>query len=451
MVGLTELAMGAGKPLWEYIAECRVIHLEFERICARSASAGSIFLLCSGAKSGDCVLGPNVITEEISQMLTEQGCRQRRSRLWQQIPEEIEWLLVGDVRHVQYLSGFRVNPISFSADQKGLLLLQRSGKTVLLADNFAKRSAGCPYFVDDEIIIPWYTHRRSVTSRHEALTQAIAEARPCWSGNTGLIEPEGLTEMTAAMVAEDAAWQFAADDDAEPQTLGDVLRELRRSKDEDEIALLRRCMQACAAGHRRAIDVIQPGISELEVYFEVQRAAQAEAGEPCIVYGDFRATHARLPKAGGLPTDYRLCEGDLFILDYSVILHGYRSDFTNTLPAGTPSNAAADQLLACRETLRTTAQLLRPGASCRELWQVASATLEQHGMGALTHHAGHGLGLEHPEPPILVSESTDVLRCGDVVTLEPGCYREGVGGVRLENNYLITESGSEQLNATPWE
>ncbi|MFM7919424.1 MAG: M24 family metallopeptidase, partial [Planctomycetaceae bacterium] len=112
---------------------------------------------------------------------------------------------------------------------------------------------------------------------------------------------------------------------------------------------------------------------------------------------------------------------------------------------------AADQLLACQETLRTTAQLLRPGASCRELWQVASATLEQHGMGALTHHAGHGLGLEHPEPPILVSESTDVLRCGDVVTLEPGCYREGVGGVRLENNYLITESGSEQLNATPWE
>jgi len=75
----------------------------------------------------------------------------------------------------------------------------------------------------------------------------------------------------------------------------------------------------------------------------------------------------------------------------------------------------------------------------------------QHGMGELTHHAGHGLGLEHPESPILVPESTDVLRAGDVVTLEPGCYREGVGGVRLENNYLITESGFEQLNASPWD
>ena len=382
-------------------------------------------------------------------MLTEQGCRQRRSRLWTQIPEELEWLLVGDPRHVQYLCGFRVNPLSFSADQRALLLLKRDGKCVLLADNFTKRSAGAAYFVDDEVITPWYTHRRSVVSRHEALTQAIAEARPYWSGSTGLIEPEGLTEMCAAMVAEDAAWQFAADEEETPRTLGDVLRDLRRSKDADEVELLKRCMRACAAGHRRAIEVMAPGLSELDVYLEVQRAAQQEAGEPCVVYGDFRATHATLPKAGGLPTEYRLREGDLFILDYSVILHGYRSDFTNTLPVGMVSSAASEQLQACRETLTATARLLRPGAACRELWQTASSLLEQAGMGPLVHHAGHGLGLEHPEPPILVSESTDELRVGDVVTLEPGCYREGVGGVRVENNYLITEDGYEQLNETP--
>ena len=64
----------------------------------------------------------------------------------------------------------------------------------------------------------------------------------------------------------------------------------------------------------------------------------------------------------------------------------------------------------------------------------------------MAHHAGHGLGLEHPEPPILVSESDDVLIAGDVITLEPGCYIEGQGGMRFEHNYLITESGSEQLS-----
>jgi Xaa-Pro aminopeptidase len=72
--------------------------------------------------------------------------------------------------------------------------------------------------------------------------------------------------------------------------------------------------------------------------------------------------------------------------------------------------------------------------------------LESQGFGPLAHHAGHGLGLEHPEPPILVSESDDVLIAGDVITLEPGCYMEGQGGMRFEHNYLITETGSEQLS-----
>jgi Xaa-Pro aminopeptidase len=379
-------------------------------------------------------------------MLTEQGCRQRRQMLWSRIPEEIEWLLVGDPRHVQYLCNFRVNPISFSADQRALLLLTRAGRAVLLSDNFTKRSASAPAFVDDEVCVPWYTHRKSVTGRDQALTQALAEARPLWGGHIGLIEPEGLSEMMAAMVAEDAAWQFSEDDDADPTTLGDVLRSLRRSKHADEVELLQRCMQAGAAGHQRALEVIAPGVTEFDVYLAVQQAAQQAAGMPCIVYGDFRATHSQLPKVGGLPTSYQLREGDLFILDYSVILHGYRSDFTNTISVGPPSAQATEQFQACLQALQAAESQLRAGVACRSLWQTASQVLESRGYGPLAHHAGHGLGMEHPEPPILVSESTDTLVAGDVITLEPGCYIEGCGGIRLEHNYLITETGAQRLS-----
>lgn len=379
-------------------------------------------------------------------MLTETGCRERRRRLWEQIPEELEWLLVGDHRHVTYLSGFHINPISFSQGQPALLLLLRGGRTLLLADNFSKRSATSPYFVDDEIIIPWYTHRRSVVSRHEALAQAVAEARPYWGGRTGLIEPEGLTEMLAAMVADDAAWQFSPDEEAPPVTLGDLLRSLRRNKLPDEVSLLERCSRACEAGHAAAFDCVQPGVSELEVFLAVQRAAQEQVSEPCVVYGDFRATNPGLPKAGGLPTSYRLQSGDLFILDYSIILQGYRCDFTNTISVGEPSTAAAAQFAACTGALVAAESLLQPGAACRDLWKAASGVLEQAGFGPLAHHAGHGLGLEHPEPPILVSESDDVLQVGDVITLEPGCYIPGTGGIRLEHNYLITETGSRRLS-----
>lgn len=379
-------------------------------------------------------------------MLTESGCRDRRRRLWEQIPEELEWLLIGDPRHVLYLSGFHINPISFSLGQPALLLLLRSGKTLLLADNFSKRSATAPYFVDDEIIVSWYTHRRSVVSRHEALAQAVAEARPYWGGRTGLIEPEGLTEMLAAMVADDAAWQFSPDEEAPPVTLGELLRSLRRSKHPDEVALLERCTRACEAGHLAAFDCIQPGLSELEVFLAVQRAAQEQAGEPCVVYGDFRATNPALPKAGGLPTSYRLQSGDLFILDYSVILQGYRCDFTNTIAVGTPSPAAATQFAACTNAIAAAESLLQPGAAGRDIWKAASSVLEQAGCGPLAHHAGHGLGLEHPEPPILVSDSDDALQAGDVVTLEPGCYIPGTGGIRLEHNYLITQTGFRRLS-----
>ena len=379
-------------------------------------------------------------------MLTNEGCRERRKRLWERLPEEISWVLIGDQRHVQYFTNFRINPISFSADQKALVLMTRDGKAILLADNFGKRSATVPYFVDQEVITAWYTHKKSVTNRDDALCLALSEVEKIWSEETGLIEPEGLSEMTAAMVSEHAAWQFAEDDSETPTTLGTIIRSLRRSKHADEVELLKTCMRAGEAGHRRAFEVIRPGISEFEIYLEVQRAAQEAAGVPCVVYGDFRATNATLHKAGGHPTHYRLQSGDLFILDYSVIIHGYRSDFTNTISVGAPSDRIVAQFEACRDALNEAAATLNPGAAGREIWKAASGVLESRGFGPLAHHAGHGLGLEHPEPPVLVSESEDVLVEGDVITLEPGCYIEGQGGMRFEHNYLITNAGSEQLS-----
>lgn len=379
-------------------------------------------------------------------MLTEQGCRDRRNRLWDRLPEEIEWVLIGDARHVQYFSNFRVNPISFSANERSLLLLTRSGKAILLADNFTKRSAKVPYFVDQEVIAPWYTHKTSVINRDDALCHTLGEVESIWSGHTGLIEPEGLSEMTAAMVAEFAAWQFADDESSEPTTLGTVIRSLRRSKHMDEIALLKSCMRACEAGHQRAFEFIRPGVTELDVYFEVQRAAQEAAGTPCIVYGDFRATNAKLHKAGGLPTPYRLQDGDLFILDYSVVIHGYRSDFTNTIAVGTPGDRVVKQFEACRDAMLAAESMLKSGVACNEIWKAASDVLQSRGFGPLAHHAGHGLGMEHPEPPVLVSESTDILVEGDVITLEPGCYIEGQGGMRFEHNYLINADGFERLS-----
>lgn len=385
-------------------------------------------------------------------MLTSEGCLKRRTRLWDAVPESIEWLLVADPRHVHYLSNFWVQPLSFSAGERGLLLLERGGDATLFADNFTLRSsAGTPH-VNRQVEEAWYDHRHSVVNRDHALFAALKSVSGRLNGRSGAVEAEwlplGAFEVLGLDHGTHSVTREATDepDASRFVDLGTTLRRLRRNKEQDEIELLRRCMQATDAGHARAREVVREGASEFDVYRAVQTAAMETLGQPGLVYGDFRGVNAASPKAGGLPTDYKLARGDLFILDYSIVLAGYRSDFTNTLAVGEPSNEQQMLFRLCEAAMTGGENALQSGVRAADVYAAVSRPLEEAGYGALPHHAGHGIGLGHPEPPILVPESEDVLEVGDVVTLEPGMYVEGIGGMRIENNYLITEDGAEKLS-----
>jgi Xaa-Pro aminopeptidase len=372
-------------------------------------------------------------------MLTETGCRTRRKRLWKRLPESLEWALVADPRHVHYFSGFWVEPLDFSAGEGALLLLHRDGRAILIADNFVRRSASSDPFVDEEVVGQWYDHRHSVVSRDAVLVEALKRAADQFSPvricvETSALPGDGLVALGAMAGAEEI-------------DLGTIIRSLRRCKEEDEIILLKSCLRAAEAGHARALEVVRAGITEMDVYVEVQSACLAAAGRPVLVYGDFRATNGDVPRAGGLPTGYSLQDKDLFLLDFSVVIDGYRGDTTNTLHVGrSPTSGQSDLFELCRSALKTGEEALAPGVPARDIFQAVSGELESGGREPLGHHAGHGIGLAHPEPPILVPESDDHLKIGDVVTLEPGLYVEGIGGIRLEHNYLITPEGSERLS-----
>jgi Xaa-Pro aminopeptidase len=373
-------------------------------------------------------------------MLTHAGCQARRERLWRQLPDAVEWVLVADPRHVHYLANLWVQPISFSFGERVLLLVERNGQATLLADNFTRRSAVGEPYVDREVIEEWYDHRHSVGNRDHALLAALRQVVGELRGRKGIVEAEWLPLAAAGLFGLE---RFDA---SGPGPLGDLLRKLRRNKEPDELELMRSCMRATEAGHRRAREILRPGVTDLDVYREVQSAAVAAAGRPAIVYGDFRATNASNPKAGGLPAGKTLAEGDLLILDFTVMLDGYRSDFTNTYAVGEPSSEQRRLFEACAQALARGGEVLKAGVPAAEVYREVSAVLEQSGFGRLGHHAGHGLGLGHPEPPILVPESGDVLQAGDVVTIEPGAYIEGIGGVRVEHNYFVTADGCERLS-----
>jgi Xaa-Pro aminopeptidase len=188
-------------------------------------------------------------------------------------------------------------------------------------------------------------------------------------------------------------------------------------------------------------------MTELDVYRGVASTCMAAAGQAVIVYGDF-AVSPGPERRGGPPTDRVLAPGDMFILDYSVVICGYRSDFTNTLVIDKTPSADQQRLYdLCKAAMSAGEEELRAGASCLTVYSAVRDAFARHGMAdAFPHHAGHGLGLSHPEAPYIVRSATETLMENDVVTLEPGLYVSGVGGIRIEHNYRVTRNGFERMS-----
>lgn len=357
-------------------------------------------------------------------MLTAEGCRRRRQRLWGRLdpPPDSDHLRLSDPIHLMYLANFHVDPFSLGAGFGGYLLLRRDGQAKLLYDNRLPKSVEEAH-VEERSVVPWYTGQAPGRGpRQLALLQTVNPSL----GGLRIHDRPG--DPYAATVIRTVA-------------------EMRRQKDPDEVELLRRCMRAGEAGQAWARTNVRPGMSELEVYCGVNSACIQAAGQAVIVYGDF-AVSPGPRRRGGSPTDRVLEAGDMLILDYSVAIGGYRSDFTNTLVVGREPTPDQQRLYdLCVRAMAAGEKELAAERPCRTVYEAVRDVFDRAGVAQhFPHHAGHGLGLTHPEAPYFVREADEMLLAGDVVTLEPGLYIDGIGGIRVEHNYLITPRGCERLS-----
>ncbi len=357
-------------------------------------------------------------------MLTAEGCRQRRVKLWQELdpPPDADYLLLADPIHLMYLANFWVDPFSLGAGFGGYLLVRKDGHAKLLHENRLPKSVEQAH-VEERRAVMWYDGQSPGHGpRQLAVLESVNPSR------SGLRVHDRPGDPYAAVVIH-------------------TIAQMRRQKDADEIALMKKCMKATEAGHAWARANIRPGMTELDVYAGVNTACTQAAGMAVIVYGDF-AVSPGPERRGGPPTDRVLQAGDMFILDYSVVIGGYRSDFTNTLVVGKEPNADQKRLYdLCMAAMAAGEKELGAGVACLTVYQAVRAAFDKAGMAEhFPHHAGHGLGLTHPEAPFIVREANETLLAGDVVTLEPGLYVAGVGGIRIEHNYLVTANGMERLS-----
>ncbi|MEE3258183.1 MAG: M24 family metallopeptidase, partial [Candidatus Latescibacterota bacterium] len=229
-----------------------------------------------------------------------------------------------------------------------------------------------------------------------------------------------------------------------------VLAAIQEVKDPDEIELLRKAVQVDLAAYAAAAEAIAPGVSELEVLAAAQRAAHLAAGEKVFHDGDYQCG---VP--GGFARDRKIEVGELYIIDAWSIYRGYWADLCRTFAVGEPSEVQQSVFEHIKSFHDRVGEYLQPGKDGSECAVAMDAHIREHpklmdvGLG---HHAGHNVGLRAHQMPDLNKERGGTLRVGNVVSVEPGAYIPEVrAGVRLENMYLITADGLENLSPYPME
>ncbi|MBX6395403.1 MAG: aminopeptidase P family protein [Alicyclobacillaceae bacterium] len=230
-----------------------------------------------------------------------------------------------------------------------------------------------------------------------------------------------------------------------------VVEEIRAIKDEGELALLRKAASIADQAFRAVLDLVRPGVRERELALALERYMQ-DLGASGPSFDTIVASGWRSALPHGVASDKPLEKGDLVTFDFGCVYEGYCSDLTRTVAVGHIDDEKRRIYEVVLEAQQAALEEIRPGMTGREADAVARRRIEAAGYGeAFGHSLGHGVGLAIHENPRLAVQSEEVLRPGMVVTVEPGIYLPGVGGVRIEDDVVITAEGCVRLTYSPKE
>jgi Xaa-Pro aminopeptidase len=337
----------------------------------------------------------------------------------------IDGLLVTSLPNIRYLTGF-------------------SGSSALL-------------FVSgrDAVLITDFRYQTQIGDEVGDLARISIEPQSLWTGlwqqlatisNLEVVGFESghlLHRDFQRLLEAGARWQWR------PTT--DLVEALRERKDPGELALIEVANGIATRALERTLPQVRVGMTELQVAGVLEKALRDEGSEgfpfPSIVASGPRSA---LPHARS--SSRAIEDGDFLLLDYGAETAGYCSDVTRTVVVGRASTEQREIYEIVRVANETAARRVRAGMTGRDADAIARDYIEQRGYGDLFGHSlGHGLGLEVHEAPRLARTAEGVLAEGAVVTIEPGIYRPGWGGVRIEDDVFLGPAGPKILTSFPRE
>ena len=351
--------------------------------------------------------------------LAESDCRSRQAALakWLRTSKaDAVWL--SDPRHLMYLFNEYGRPI-----HPATALITADGRSTIVRPDFHT----VPVFADE---ILTYSPGRLSTLVEDPAAEAAARL-------------DRFANLST--IAVDIVLAPSVSGNRRLMDAGPALRQMRRQKYADEIAVIQHAVTAGEAGYAAARDRIAPGVSELSIFTACHEAAVLAAGEAIGELGnDFRGG-----AMGGSPRPDALRAGDLLPIDAGVVVRHYNSDLCRTFAVSgrrTDAQRAAAEKVA--EALELAERLIEPGRSCAEVYHRVREKLDGWRQYHFPHHLGHGIGLSPHEAPRINPHWNDSFAIGDAFTLEPGLYGDELrAGVRTEQNYVLLEAGLRRLSS----
>ncbi len=352
--------------------------------------------------------------------LSEDTFQKRQTALWQQEElEDLDGLLITAPANCRYLCGF--------SGSNANLLLTRSESILLTDGRYARQSV-----------------REVAGSAIRIVKGTLAEELKEVLGGALTVgfESEQMTVAAAQRLRE-------ANHMVSWRPIGQPVERLRRVKEPAELARIAEAVRIAESALEETINGLEPGRSELEVAGLLEMhlrtmGSEGSAFEPIVASG----MRGSMPH--GRASTRAIEEGDLVTIDFGAICEGYHSDLTRTYAVGDPDSRMLGWFDAVNAAIDAVLMAARPGRLCSDLDAIARERIDEAGLGEyFVHNLGHGIGLEVHEDPRLSPNSTHSLDVGMVVTIEPGIYVPDLGGIRIEENVVISAEGAQLLSTAP--